>query len=58
MMNEVGSRPDIVDNCLISSYIKWAEKAGMVTSQTHFVDVYGLDPEVSDEPIPDILRFI
>ena len=26
--------------------MQWSEKAGLVTSQDEFVDIYGLDPDV------------
>lgn len=30
-----------------SNYFQWAVNAGLVGSQAHFEDIYGLDPEVS-----------
>lgn len=29
-----------------TTLVQWAESAGLVASQAHFEDIYGLDPEV------------
>lgn len=34
-----------LDNCELS-FAQWASKAGLVTEQAEFVDVYGLDGDV------------
>lgn len=41
------------DSCndVRSDYFQWAVNAGLVASQAHFEDIYGLDPEVSTSSV-------